>query len=159
MAISFTGKKEAMPLVQEGKYEVTLNSEWSKTKSGDDYIKFIYTIRKDVEQNEQGRLVFDAAYKSKTTGDFPKSKFDAIFAGIPNAKLNFEDYDEVIQYLNDVNMIIEVGVEKADASNNLQNDRNIVKFWSNEPTVAGPIFKTPAEPVEDTSVQAGDLPF
>ena len=157
MALSFTGKKEERPLIQEGKYEVTLNSEWAKTKAGDDYIKLTYTIRKDVEQNEQGRLVFDGLYKSKTTGQFPSSKINAILSAIPNAKLDFDSYDELIQYLNDVNMIVEIVTEKADGANALQNDRSTVKFWSNEPTIAGPVFLEKGA-VEE-AVATTDLPF
>lgn len=157
MAISFTGKKEERPLIQEGKYEVTLNSEWAKTTAGDDYIKLTYTIRSDVEQNEGGRVVYDGVYKSKTTGLFNDSKINAILAGIPSAKLDFENYDEVIQYLNNVNMIIEVVIDQPNAQNNLSKPRNAVKFWSNEPTVAGPIWVTPAQPVEVE--QPTDIPF
>ena len=158
--MQFTGKREDRHLVEPGKYEVTLNSEWKESKTGgSDYIMFTYTIRNDVAQNEQGETVLDFMYKSKTTNDFPASKINSILAAIPDAKLDFADYDELVQYFNDVNMIIEVQIEKADPTNPNSKDRNVVKFWSNEPTVAGPVWKQKAAPVEDTSVKEGDLPF
>lgn len=157
MALSFTGKQEERALVAEGEYEVTLKTEWGYTKSKDPYIKLIYTIRKDVEQNEQGNIIYDGIYKSKTTGEFSKKKIDSILAGIPNPKLDFENYDELIQYLNNVNMIVEVVIEKADGVN-LQNDRNSIKFWSNKPTAVGETF-IKQEPVEDNSIKPEELPF
>lgn len=159
MGISFTGKKEERPLIQEGKYEVTLNSDWANTAAGDPYIKLTYKIRTDVTQDEGGRLIFDGIYKSKTTGQFNSSKINAILSAIPNAKLDFDSYDELIQYLNDVNMIVEIVTEKADASNALQKDRSVVKFWSNEPSAVGPTFFQKG-PVEDTTVTStSELPF
>ena len=161
--LSFSGKKESLPLIQEGKYEVTLNMEWATTKNGDPYIKIVYKIRTECEQNEKGRLVFDAIYKSKKTGKYPDAKINAILSAIPNARLDFKDYDELMQYVNGANMIIEVETEKADPSNALTQDRSAVKFWSNEPTIAGPTFAPAPGPVEVENVaevtNGNELPF
>ena len=159
--MKFTGEIKKNSLIQEGEYEVTLTAEWAQTKAGDDYIKLTYVIRKDVEQNEQGRLVFDGIYKNKTTGAFPDDKINAILSTIPKDQvtLDFKDYDELILYINGVNMRIEVMTQKADPTVATSVDKSVCKYLSNKQTVAGPVFATRAVAVEDTSSAAEGLPF
>lgn len=110
--LHFDGKvqenKEFEPIA-EGDYEVTLEAEWAKTKSTNEpYINCKFRIRKDVEQKFGGRMVFDGIYKNPTTGEYRAEKINAILMAIPCAKMDFNDYDELIQYINGQNMIISI---------------------------------------------------
>ena len=163
MDLEFTGKVEPMSsLIEEGTYEVTLNASWDETKAGAKYIKLVYTIRKDIDQNAQGRLVFDGIYKDRETGKFPKAKIDAILSTIPTERqrLKFKNYDELMQFISGLNMKIEVETEKADPNKEGSKDRSKCKYLSQKPSDVGPTFVTDsAGVVEDTSVGKGDLPF
>ncbi len=155
----FTGEIKKNAPIEEGEYEVTLSAEWSKTKAGDDFIKIVYEIRKDVEQNEQGRLIFDGVYKDKATKTFPRPKIEAILSTIPKdqQKLRFPNYDTLIQFINGLNMRIEVKTEKADPNIPNSIDKSVCRYLSNKPTTAGPVFSNGL--IEDTSIAANDLPF
>lgn len=136
MALNFTGKVDSkFELVENGDYEVTLQCEYGKTNAGSQYINCKFKIRDDVEQSFGGRFVFDSIYKTQGTDDYNKTKINAILAAIPNAKLDFGDYDELVQYLNGQNMIISVAVEPANQYH--QNDKNIVKYLSYRPSEVG----------------------
>ena len=127
-------EKKEFDLIEEGKYETILNAEWRKTANGDLYINCTFRIRKDVEQKNGGRLVFDGIYKSRNNGEYSKAKIDALLSTIENAKCDFESYDELIQYLNNRNMIITIETQKADPSYPNSKDKSVVKYLSYEPT-------------------------
>ena len=155
MGLHFDGKApeaSEYTLIEPGTYAVTLNTEWDKTKSGDSYIKCVFKIKKDVEQDFGGRIVFDGIYKDKKTGLLNESKINAILATIPNFKTDFEDYDELIQYLNDIDMTIDVEIEKADPENPTAKDKNRIKYLSYAPLIVSENNTT--ENVEDD-----ELPF
>ena len=129
--LHFDGKvqeNKEFELIEEGDYEVTLEAEWAKTKySGEQYNNCKFTIRKDVDQKFGGRMVFDGIYKNKTTGEYNSSKINAILAAIPCAKMDFNDYDELIQYINGQNMIITIKTQEAQGD---YSARSIVEFCS-----------------------------
>lgn len=168
MALNFTGKNDSKyELIEKGDYEVTLQCEWAKKKNDPSklYINCKFKIREDVEQSFPGRLVFDSIYQQENTGDYNKTKINGLLGAIPRAKLDFEDYDELIQYLNGKNMIISIEVEKANQWHS--EDRNVVKYLSYRPsevpmaTVAEPAPKALVFNDDDdmTYVDDGDLPF
>lgn len=130
-------EKTEYELVQPGEYEVTLNAEWKQTRVGDNYINCVFKIRKDVEQDFGGRIVFDGIYKNKNTGELQPSKINGILAAIPNAKQDFESYDELIQYINDQNMIVEINIQKADPSVVGSKDKNVIKYLSYKQSEVG----------------------
>lgn len=137
MALHFSGEvanqqPKTFEPISAGKYEVILNTEWKKSKSGNMYINCIFRIRKG--QNFENRVVFDGIYKSKTTGEYSEQKINAILSAIPNAKRDFEDYDDLIQYLNDKPMIIEVDIELPDPEYPNSKEKNIVVYLSYEPS-------------------------
>lgn len=138
MALHFTGEKEntEYQLITKGTYEVVLNCEWRKnTNNNEPYINCIFTIRTDITQDFGGRKVFDAIYKSKTTGEFLSSKINGLLSVIPNAQHDFEDYDELIQYLNGKTMRVEVEIQKADTVNYPNSkDKNVIKYLSYTPS-------------------------
>jgi hypothetical protein len=171
MALNFTGKNDSKyELIEKGDYEVTLQCEWAKKKNDPSklYINCKFKIREDVEQSFPGRLVFDSIYEQENTGDYNKTKINGLLGAIPRAKLDFEDYDELIQYLNGQNMVITIEVEKANQWH--ADDRNVVKYLSYRPSeVPTPVAATTtATPVATASnlfddgmtlVDDGDLPF
>lgn len=154
--LHFDGKvqenKEFEPIV-DGDYEVTLEAEWAKTKStSEPYINCKFTIRKDVDQKFGGRIIFDGIYKSKTTGEYNASKINGILMAIPCAKMDFNDYDELIQYINGQNMIISIKTQEAQGD---YPARNIVEFCSYRTTENLPKTEKPTL----TEVTDEDLPF
>lgn len=154
--LHFDGKvqdKEFEPIA-EGDYEVSLEAEWAKTKtSGEPYINCKFTIRKDVDQKFGGRMVFDGIYKNKTTGEYNSSKINAILAAIPCAKMDFDDYDGLIQYINGQNMIISIKTQEAQGD---YSARSVVEFCSYRTTEHLP---TNSEKPTLTEVNDEDLPF
>lgn len=145
--------KEFEPIA-EGDYEVSLEAEWAKTKtSGEPYINCKFTIRKDVDQKFGGRMVFDGIYKNKTTGEYNSSKINAILAAIPCAKMDFDDYDGLIQYINGQNMIISIKTQEAQGD---YPARSVVEFCSYRTTEHLP---TNSEKPTLTEVNDEDLPF
>lgn len=155
--LHFSGEKEktgVFELITPDKYEVTLMAEWRETKvSKKRYINCAFLIRKDVEQDFQGRIVFDGIYESKKTGDLQASKINAILSAIPNARQDFETYDDLIQYINGKNMIVEIEIENAKDDNPDSKDKNVIKYLSYEPTQ----HKSRMEELNE--VDADDLPF
>lgn len=154
--LHFDGKvqenKEFEPIA-DGDYEVTLEAEWAKTKSTNEpYINCKFTIRKDVEQKFGGRMVFDGIYKSKTTGEYNASKINAILMAIPCAKMDFNDYDELIQYINGQNMIVSIETQEAQGD---YPARSIVGYCSYRTTEHLPKTEKPTL----TEVNDEDLPF
>nr|DAR59117.1 MAG TPA: Protein of unknown function (DUF669) [Caudoviricetes sp.] len=160
MALNFTGKVDQnYELIEKGDYEVILNCEYKKTNAGANYINCKFQIRNDVEQSFGGRYVFDSIYKNAGTGDYNKTKINAILAAIPNAKLDFDDYDELVQYLNGQLMVITVDIEPANQYHP-NSDKNIVKYLSYRPSeVGGETAPAASAPEDDWQPVDGDLPF
>lgn len=158
--LHFDGKNEKkdFDLIEEGKYEVVLNAEWRKTGNGELYINCAFRIRKDVEQKNAGRLVFDGIYKSKKSGEYSKLKIDGILSTIENAKCDFESYDELIQYINGRNMIITIETQKADPSYPNSKDKSVVKYLSYEPT-KNPTTDGVKEAENLPDIDESELPF
>lgn len=134
MSLNFTGKNEsAYELIKKGEYEVVLKVEWKNTLDGNRYISCVYTVRKDVEQEFGGRIVFDAIYANEN-GEFDAKRINAILSTIENPKCDFTDYDELIQYLNGKLLITEIDIRKANPEKENERDKNKINFWRHKPT-------------------------
>lgn len=165
MALSFSGKNEnSYELIKAGEYELVLKASWDKTMSGDKYISCCYTIREDVEQEHQGRLLFDGIY-ADANGVYDEKRINAILSTIENPKLDFEDYDEIIQYINGKLLKGEISVVKANPEKGYEKDKNKIKFWTFKPT-AYPEYKMKVETSSgfavyqnQTEITDEDLPF
>lgn len=132
--LTFSGKIEnKYELVKNGEYEVILKLEWAKTLSGDACIQCVYQIRPDVEQEFKGRRVYDYIYKDAVSGDFDQRKINALLSVIEDAQHEFEDYDELVQYLNGSLLKVEIGTKAGDPSKGTK-DKNTIKWWSSQPT-------------------------
>lgn len=167
MALNFTGTTDSTyELIEKGDYEVTLQCEWAKKVSDPNelYINCKFKIREDVEQSFPGRFVFDSIYKQQGTMDYNKTKINGLLGAIPRAKLDFENYDELIQYLNGQNMVVTIEIERANQWHS--KDKNVIKYLSYRPSeVATPVatttttFSTTSVIDEDMTMVDGDLPF
>ena len=157
MAIKFTGKTEtSYPLIPKGEYEVRLRVEKDKTKStGSEYIKITAIIRDDIKQNidgQGGRLVFSGIYKNRETNEYSEKQINHVLSAIPNAKLEFEDYDDLIQYLNGQIVKIVVDQERKDKENPDSELKNVIKKYLKSDLV----FANAEQQFEITD---NDLPF
>lgn len=122
-------------LIEPGTYAVTLSAEWDKTKAGDEYIKLTFKIKKDVEQDFGGRIVFDGIYKDKETKVLKEDKINAILSTVKNPQTHFEDYDELIQYFNGLEMAVDIEIDKANPEDPNAKDKNRIKYCSYKPLV------------------------
>lgn len=147
--LNFSGRTdEEYELIEKGDYEVILNAEWAKSKDQTQtYINCKFKIREDVEQDFGGRIIFDSIFKKKGTDEYNRSKINGLLSAIPDARLDFEDYDELIQYLNDQPMMISIDIEPANEYH--QKDRNVVKYLSYRPSeiIGGTVDVTPEDGV------------
>jgi hypothetical protein len=156
MALQFTGKVESnYTPAPRGNYEVTLKVAYDKTNGGATYIKVTSVIRSDIKQEiegQGGKLVFDGIYKNKTTGEYNQRRIDYILSAIPNARLTFEDYDDVVQYLNGKTVKIAVDVERKDEENPDSDLKNTVKKY-----MVSDLYVPNAE--QQFEIKDSDLPF
>lgn len=163
----YENEKKEFELIEPNEYEFLLNVEWKKQNNGRTYLNCAYRIRKDVEQKYQGRLVFDAIYRSKNNPEeLTPSKIKAILDAIPNGRKNFEDYDELVQYLNGVELRATVEIEPANPDYASSKDKNIIKYQSQRPTQhpSGISSASKTDPFESLKSEfnfdpSEDLPF
>lgn len=132
MGLHFTGEVQetAFALIEPGYYAVTMSAEFKKTKGGSDFINCAFKIMKEYDNTWGGRIVFDGLYKSTQSGEFQRAKIDAILATIKNFKNDFEDYEELVQYINGTEMIVYIDIEKADENVPTSKDRNVIRYLS-----------------------------
>lgn len=159
--LNFENVQEEYTLIEPGTYETVLTAEW-KEVNGKKTINCKYFIRDDVDQKFQGRIVFDTIWESKNKpGEFTPTKISKILKTVPNGKLEFATYDDVIQYINGLPMRVDVAIDPADPNNANSKDRNVIK-WDSWRTTLKPVVQTES-PFKDikTSVDlsADMLPF
>lgn len=130
--LNFSEKREQTYSIIEkpGFYEMELKAEWAQTNQKVDYINCIFTVRDDVNQEFQGKFVYDGIYKQKNSDEFNYNKIRAILETQENPKFDFEDYDELIQYLNGLLLKAEVVIEEADDKVPNSKRRNTIKYLS-----------------------------
>lgn len=161
--IDFKGasEKQEFEKIKPGTYEVVLTAEW-KEVNGKKTINCKYFIREDVEQEHKTRLVFDTIWESKNKpGEFTPAKIEKILNAIPNARYEFESYDDFIQYVSGMPMRIDVAIEPADPEKPNSKERNIVKYdsWRQtlKPIIAG---ESPFKDLKtQTELDVDSLPF
>lgn len=139
MAYEFSNKDE-YELLPEGDYEVVLDTaEIKRTADGSKrYISCSFSIRTDVEQPGKGRKVFDSIWQDKDNPEqFDHKKLQKLLlVQGPNGKYTFADEDEVVQFINGLNMIIHI--EKREPDEYSSEARNQVKYLSYKPSKAQP---------------------
>jgi hypothetical protein len=139
MAYEFSNKDE-YELLAEGDYEVVLDTaEIKRTNDGSKrYIACSFLIRSDVEQQGKGRKVFDNIWQDKENPEqFDHKKLQKLLlVQGPTGKYSFADEDEIVQFINGLNMIIHI--EKRDADDYHEEGYNQVKYLSYKPSKAQP---------------------
>lgn len=141
MALHFTGETtNTFDLIEPNTYEVKTSLEYKKTNEGNLYINCKFAIREDVEQEFRRRIIFDGIYKNKNTGAFSEQKINGLLAAVnakeSNPRWDFQDYDDLIQYLTDKNIRVDVIIQKADVNYPGSVDKNAVRYLSYKPTEA-----------------------
>lgn len=162
MGLHFTGEvqESEFALIEPGTYAVVMKAEFKKTKGGNDFINCSFQILKEFNSDWGGRLVFDGIYKSQQTGEFQRAKIDAILATIPNFKTDFDDYADLVQYINGTEMLIDIDIEKADDNVPNSKDRNIVKYLSYRPFDKAQVKSAPTkEQPKVEQLSDDELPF
>ena len=148
--LNYTGQKTKtdFELVRKGIYEFRLGAEWKQFGSDEPFINLSYKIREDVNQDFQKRVIFGGIYKNKETKDFPTGVINAILSTQEQPRTSFEDYDDLIQYLNGLCFRAEVDIKPADPTRDGSKDKNIIVAFSHLPSLVG----------ENGSVQSSNLP-
>ncbi|WP_281512253.1 DUF669 domain-containing protein [Mammaliicoccus vitulinus] len=161
--LNFEKPSSQYTLIEKGEYEFILTVEWKQTKNHDSFINCAFKIRKDVPQQYGGQIVFDGIYKNKTTGEYSRDKINHILGTIPNAKYDFESYDELIQYINGIKIRATVDIQESDN----YPPKNVIVYLSYKETNY-PESKTDAvsesnnngdKNVEKLDISDDDLPF
>ena len=168
------------PVIDAGKYEVVLKIEkkWTKDNSKD-FANCDFLIRNDeaaINSNElnkkwAGSHVFNKIFRDKSNPEwFDLSHLGDLLVtqkGRPDYKTNFDEVDELIQFLN--NSVLTIEVEKT-YDDYFQKEVNKVKRYNSyNPTTLGayvaPVASSEQKPVaaaHNTSaieVDDNDLPF
>ena len=152
-------------LVDAGDYEVVLKADKKLSKDGTkEFLNLCFKIRSDVPQNFKNRCVFETAFKDKertTWFDLIKlNKLVKTQKGLPTFKVEFNDVDECIQYLNGLHMIITIDKKYDDFSEKEINEVRYLSYRPSEfdknptPVAATTEATTPESPILDS-----DLPF
>lgn len=127
---SFTYEENSYSLVTEGTYETILTIEKKYHEASDrQYISLKWVIRDDVEQGCQNRRVLESIWEDKENpGRFPTKKLSKILSiQGKDGKYNFDDIDEVLQFINGWNVRIGVKIGKPDDYHT--EEYNYVSFY------------------------------
>jgi hypothetical protein len=130
--LSFKEKKDkSVGIIEKpGYYEMELTAEWAETNNKEPYINCIYTVRDDVNQEFQGKRVYDGIYKNKNTGEYNYNKIQSILETQENPQYDFEDYDAIIQHFNGLLLKAEVIIKEADERVPNSKRKNEIKYLS-----------------------------
>ena len=152
---SFTFEENSYSVVPEGTYEAVLSLE-KKMYEERYFISLKWVIRDDVEQGSHNRRVLESIWDDKDNpGRFPTKKLSKILSiQGKDGKYNFDDIDEVLQFINGWNVRIGVKIGKPDDWH--QEEYNYVSFY-------GPT-KFPNQTLDNNSTKTedfntDDLPF
>ena len=144
----YAGARE-FPVVDAGEYEVVLKITKKRTKDNTkDYANLDFMIRDDVEQKFQGAHDFDKVFRDPGNPEwFDTRKFGSILVTQKEKegyKAKWDEVDELIQWLNGVNL--KVTIEKV-YDDYTQKEDNRIKYLSYKPSALGPYVK----PVKDAN--------
>lgn len=159
--LNYTGQKTKSEheLVRKGIYEFRLAAEWKQFGSDEPFISLSYIIRDDVDQDFKKRIVFGGIYKNKETREFPSGTINAILSTQKNPRISFEDYDDLIQYLNGLCFRAEVDIKQADPTRENSKDKNIITPCSHLPSLVEANGEATIVSSNLPDIQEDDLPF
>lgn len=155
-------EKEEFGLIDDGDYEVVLKAEVRKTKDGSkDFLNLGFKIREDVDQPFKGRYLFEAAWRDKGNPNlFDFKKINSIIVtqkGLPTYQTKFKDMDEVILYLNGLQLLLTVETSFDEYSG---QEKNFIAKKSFRPSVWNTKVQTQAENANaGITIPDDELPF
>lgn len=118
--------------IKDGEYEVEIESaeETEIPTTHTPKLKFVYTIRSDVEQGFQGRKIFEDWFKMKDTHDYNKKRLRQIIGATKRAEptQTFATLKEVLDFLVGKQVVVNVKNED-DSYNGITRTRLNVKFY------------------------------
>lgn len=155
-AKTFADHEESAYIETAGDYEVTLTLAEPRSygENGSTLGLFLmFKVRSDIDQPEKGKLITEKIWLDKDpdwAGWFEHKKMHKLILTQTNPKLDFQNCDEAVQYINGLNMKITVISEYDE-----HYDKNICKvkgfsYAKSEATAAT---------VADPMVKTDDLPF
>lgn len=160
-------KPEQYDLIPDGSYECIVDKAEIKTgkSSGKTYISVELTIRNDVEQQGKGRKVFDViAHDKESPNDFDHTKVAQIVATQihePGYTTKFGSWDEFVQFINKVRVLVKVG--HRDAEGEFPAKNTVARGGYLESKVplktVPPSDKPSGENLDKIDIDDKDLPF
>ena len=118
--------------IKDGEYEVEIESaeETEIPTTHTPKLKFVYTIRSDVEQGFQGRKIFEDWFKIKESHDYNKKRLRQIIGATKRAEptQTFATLKEVLDFLVGKQVVVNVKNED-DSYNGKTRTRLNVKFY------------------------------
>ena len=165
MALKFEYQKSNYGLVNEGIYEMNLTVSLKVTENNKKYINLDFKIRDDVEQENQNRHVWKKIWEKKEApGTYPMGTFNKILSiqDEKTGKFDFEDYDELLQFINGWNLRCGVKIGEPDEFN--EEEYNYISFYSptKYPTKSlsvTSVENTPSKKINPEDIKDEDLPF
>lgn len=157
--------KQEFGLIDDGRYEVVIEKIEPRTslKTGNKYLNFTFTIRGDVDQKFKNRKLFYTITKKEGDSCYDFSRINKIILTQKkhsDYKSRFMDFDEVLQYLHGIHLVLTVETNFDDYKG---EDRNTVKDWSFEPSLWDmqdhSKDTTPSATANPDIVEDSDLPF
>lgn len=154
--------KQEFGLIDDGKYEVSIDKIEPKVsaKTGNKYLNFTFTIRKDVEgQKFGGRKLFYTITKKEGDACYDFARINKIILTQKDRedyKSRFADFDEVLLYLHGLHLVLTVETNFDDYRG---EDRNEIKDWSFEPSTWDATHKSSTIEVKPDLTTSDDLPF
>lgn len=134
--LKFSNKPQFDLLKEAKNQEVILEKAEIKKleNSGKQVINLTFKIRDDVEQENKGRVIFDSIWEEKNNpGTFDSKKINALLlVQGESGKYDFDDYDELVQFINGMFMQITVELKPADEYHD--EPYNQVKYCSYKPS-------------------------
>lgn len=161
MALNFEFQKSEYGLVNEGIYEMNLTVSLKVSKTGKNYISLDWKIRDDVEQEGQNRHVFESVWEDKEhPGTFSMTKLSKILSiQGEEGTYNFEDIDEVLQFINGWN--VRCGVKIGEPDEYKTEEYNYISFYAptKNPTQTLTTSVGNVKQVNPADISDDDLPF
>lgn len=118
--------------IKNGEYEVEIESaeETEIPTTHTPKLKFVYTIRSDVEQGFQGRKIFEDWFKIRDTHDYNKKRLRQIIRATNRAEptQTFATLKEVLDFLVGKQVVVNVKNED-DSYNGITRTKLNVKFY------------------------------
>lgn len=130
--MSYTYNKEEYELLKDGEYECVVdNIRIAETTTGKEYINLTFKIRDDIEQEYQGRLIFESIWKEKDSDYFNRKRLNKILQtqaeiGYVKEGQEFKDIEDVLDTIAGSFLICVVGKRMNDY---VGREENFIRYY------------------------------